>query len=90
MIRRLIIFLIRMRLGLKKYQDFRFDNQKSKTDSYYFDSYNLIKMECYKGNFNLRKSSVSLNWLLNDNCRIHKIKREDTLLHSYLWSTSEH
>ena len=64
-LRRLIIFLIRLRLHLKKGQKFQFDNQK--TDAvYWFTEGALMKME--KG---LRyESSVSLNWLLNEDCKV--------------------
>lgn len=43
--KRLIIFLIRKRLGLKKNQRFTFDNQKSKFDEYYFTDTQLMKCE---------------------------------------------
>jgi hypothetical protein len=62
---RLIIFLIRLRLHLKKGQKFQFDNQK--TDSvYWFTEGTLMKME----NGRRYESSVSLNWLLNEDCKI--------------------
>lgn len=64
---RLIIFLIRKRLRLRKYQRFRFENQKSPTDCYYFTSRNLMK-ETARGY--LHGSGVSLNWLLSDDCHI--------------------
>lgn len=63
--KRLIIFLIRKRLGLKKYQHFRFNNQKSNA-TYFFSDACVMKDE----RFGLHESSVSLNWLLNDNCKI--------------------
>ena len=66
MIRRLIIFLVRVKLGVKKYEVFRFSNQKSKEDYYCFTDAELLKTE--KGI--IRPSSVSLNWLLNDKCQI--------------------
>ncbi len=64
-INRLIIFLIRLKLHLKKGQCFQFTNQK--TDSvYWFTELNLMKMEHgYR-----RRASVSLNWLLDKNCQI--------------------
>lgn len=72
MIKRLILFLVRRRLGLKKYEKFQFTNQKSSTNYYYFTSYAVMKrfgwyceVEC--------ESSVSLNWLLDDNCEIRKV-----------------
>lgn len=66
--RKLAIFFIRQRLGLKKYQNFKFENQRSKTDYYYFTEINLMK---YEGGV-IRPSNVSLNWLLDSNCRIVK------------------
>lgn len=65
MLIKLIIFLIRMKLHLRKGEKFQFDNQK--TDSvYWFTESALMKME--RG---LRyESSVSLNWLLNKDFKI--------------------
>lgn len=82
----LILFLIRRRLGLKKGERFRFDNQKSKFDEYFFTDTELMKFEPkfvpYRNdakweieqgvNAHYRPSSVSLNWLLNDECKITK------------------
>lgn len=65
--KRLIIFLIRTRLGLKKYQHFQFNNQKS--DATYFFSDACVMKDTGTG---LRESTVSLNWLLSDNCKITK------------------
>lgn len=63
--RRLIIFLIRKKLGLKEYSDFRFANQKSEA-VYYFNERELVKIE-----YGLSTpSNVSLNWLLSDECKI--------------------
>lgn len=63
--RRLIIFLIRKKLGLKEYSDFRFANQKSEA-VYYFNERELVKIECGL----ITPSNVSLNWLLSDECKI--------------------
>ena len=68
-VNRLILFLFRKKFGLKKYQKFEFANQKSK-DLYFFDSYNLYKIT-YHGI--MEYSSVSLNWLLDDDCKIKKV-----------------
>lgn len=63
--RRLIIFLVRTKLGLKKFEAFRFTNQK--TDNiYFFTDDRVMKKE--SGIY--RPSNVSLNWLLDDNCEI--------------------
>ena len=69
MIKRLIIFLVRQRLGLKKNQPFRFSNQ-SGIAVYYFTSTEIIKT---KANGQKQKSNVSLNWLLSDECEIDKL-----------------
>lgn len=66
MIKRLILLLIRMKLGLKKYEEFRFNNQNSQFDTYFFTDTQLLKVE--KGK--VRPSNASLNWLLNDECQI--------------------
>lgn len=74
MITRLIIFLIRIKLGLRKYEKFQFTNQKSDYDKYYFTSTCIKKIEYDKhARSYIRESSVSLNWLLNDNCEIKKV-----------------
>lgn len=67
---RLIIFLIRMKLGVRKYRTFRFDNQRSSNDSYYFTATHLLKIE----GCSIREAHVSLNWLLNKECKIVKLE----------------
>lgn len=63
---KLIIFLVRRKLHLGKNEGFQFDNQK--TDSvYWFTEDSLMKME----HGHSYKSGVSLNWLLDKNCKIH-------------------
>ena len=75
MMRRLIIFLVRKRLGLKKYQQFRFTNQKT-DDIYYFTGTALMKKALHESPFGRiwcdEFSGVSLNWLLDKNCLIGK------------------
>ena len=73
MIERLIVFLIRYRLKLKKGQRFRFKNQK--TDNvYYFTADKLIKIPEDKRTVSrAEKSLVSLNWLLSDECEVEVI-----------------
>ena len=77
MVRLLILFLIRVRLGLKKGELFQFENQRYKTDWYYFTDINVMKAvgpnETRPDPF-VRPSNVSLNWLLDDRCTI--IKKE--------------
>lgn len=68
--KRLVIFLVRKRLGLKKYEHFQFDNQKSNA-TYFFSDICVMK----DTGTTLYQSSVSLNWLLNDNCKITKVNK---------------
>lgn len=65
--KRFIIFLIRKRLGLKKYHCFRFVNQK--TDAlYWFTEDRILKL--WHGR--ITPSNVSLNWILDDECELKK------------------
>ena len=66
--KRLVIFLIRKRFGLKKNEKFRFINQKSNA-MYYFNSDRVMKL--WQGH--IEPSRVSLNWLLDDECKIVKV-----------------
>ena len=66
--KRLIIFLIRLRMGLNKYEVFQFANQKSNA-MYYFSEDAVMK----EWHGQVVKSSVSLNWLLDDECEIKKV-----------------
>ena len=68
---KLIIFLLRKKFGLKKYQGFRFTNQKSKENAYYFTGRELLKEDVENGV--IRQSNVRLNWLLDDECQIEKL-----------------
>lgn len=71
--KRLIMFLIRKRLKLRKHEAFIFVNQKSDTDFYYFTDTTLYKV--IDSNYEMTiPSSVSLNWLLDDNCQIDILK----------------
>lgn len=70
MIAKLVIFLIRVKLKLKKYEKFRFDEQKSRHDYYFFTDSKIMK----RSNYVTSPSSVSLNWLLDPNCKVVKVK----------------
>lgn len=63
--RRIVMYLLRKKLGLKKNQRFQFDGQKS--DAVYYISGTHI-MKHYHGRTSL--SNVSVNWLLSDECDI--------------------
>lgn len=77
--KRLILFLIRRRLGLKLNEPFKFANQNSRYDFYWFTPYALLKYEYREDvvGFGLigstDKAHVSLNWLLDDECEIIKV-----------------
>ena len=75
---RLIIFLIRKKLGLKKYEDFQFENQHNKKNTYFFTDSKLFKKVYYPElDYRYRKlSNVSLNWLLSNKCKIIKVDKE--------------
>lgn len=64
--KRLIIFLIRRHLGLKKNEYFRFPDQKS--DALYYFSETAVMKAIMDGM--VIPSTVSLNWLLNPDCVI--------------------
>ena len=94
MVKRLILYLIRRRLRLKKYVWFTFVGQKS-LSAYYFTEEGLNKVEPFNpalinGNtvvvytvagrkWMIRHASVSLNWLLNDECEIEVGSLSSTL-----------
>jgi hypothetical protein len=66
--RKLVIFLIRKKLGLKTYEKFRFVGQK--TDAvYYFTDDNVMKL--WRNQTML--SGVSVNWLLDNDCVIERV-----------------
>ena len=61
---RLLIYLIRKRLGLKKYQKFYLKNQAQKSDRYYFTDDGLMKNIYLTGV--TKRSNMSLNYLLSN------------------------
>lgn len=63
--KRLVMFLLRKKLGLKKDQRFQFDGQKSDAVYYISDEY---VMKYYHGR--TTTSNVSINWLLDGECDI--------------------
>lgn len=66
--RRFVIFLIRKKMGLKKFEKFRFVGQK--TDAvYYFTESSVMKL----WNNHTCLSGVSVNWLLDDDCEIERL-----------------
>lgn len=65
MLRRVIIFLVRKKLGVKKYERFKFVTQKENA-TYYFTESGIMK----EHNGRTFVSGVSLNWLVDDGCEI--------------------
>lgn len=66
--RKLIIFLLCKKLGVKKYQEFQFTNQRSTVDRYFFTDKDLSKWVGEEGI--VRPAKVNLNWLLDDDCEL--------------------
>lgn len=66
--RRIVIFLLRKKLGLKKYENFKFANQKSNAVYYFTES---CVMKRWRGQTML--SGVSINWLLDKDCEIERV-----------------
>lgn len=71
--KKLIVFLIRRRLGLKIGERFQFANQHSILEYYYFTDSALMKIKIHKGTSFHEHSGVALNWLLSDDCEIRKV-----------------
>lgn len=74
MLEKLIVFLIRRKLGVRKCELFRFSNQKTR-DLYYFTEDRLLKIEYkqpggYLTDGTLKNSGVPLNWLLDKECKV--------------------
>lgn len=69
MLLRLIYFLIRLELGLKIEEKFRFGNQKSETDFYFIGRTAIYKVS----NHHVMVSKVPLTFLLSDECEIIKL-----------------
>lgn len=78
---RLILYLIKSRFGLKWNERFRFANQKT-ADIYWFDKtglYKIIYSTTRSGKLQpvgIAVSGVSLNWLLDKECKIQKVTEE--------------
>ena len=68
LMRKFVLFLIRKKLGLNKYEEFRFIGQKSDA-VYWFTNYRLMKR--WRGQTML--SGVSVNWLLDKDCKIERV-----------------
>ena len=67
--KKLIVFMIRKRLGLKENEIFQFENQIGRGVVFYFSKTNLVEI----AHGNIRPSDISLNMLLGDRCNIKKL-----------------
>ncbi len=75
---RLILFLVRRKLGLKNHEYFRFSNQKT-NNLYYIDDRAVWKIQPRHTSYgtvihDVKLSNVSINWLLGDRCKIEKVE----------------
>lgn len=77
MIKKLIIFLIRRKLGLKKYEGFQFTNQNKNNKGIYYFTDDALMRENPNGY--VREGHVKLNYLLSDECEIRKVNRSRNL-----------
>lgn len=67
--RKLILFLIRMHLGVKIGEGFTFEGQKS-NNYYFFTDDALIKI--WRNSGKTERSHVALNYILSEDCRVIK------------------
>jgi hypothetical protein len=76
MLEKAIVYLIRLKLGVEKYERFQFTNQKNTNQIYYFSDNALLKivMSANGRSCDVRLSHVSLNWLLSKDCKIRKVR----------------
>ena len=72
LVKRFIFFLIRRRLGVGLWEAFRFVGQKS--NAIYFITEDAVMKEWRN---DVDKSGVSINWLLDDECKIEKVTEDD-------------
>ena len=70
---RLIMFLVRFKLGVRKFEIFRFSNQKTK-NKYYFDTHTIYRSYLKDHTVHIEPSDVSINWLLNPCCEIERVE----------------
>ncbi len=73
MLTKLIVLLIRVRLGVKRGEHFKFVNQKKK-DIYWFTKTKLLKKTPEGW---ILPSKVSFNWLLDKECRVRFVNGDE-------------
>lgn len=72
--KKFIVYLIRKRLGLKTYELFKFVGQKTDATYYFTDD---AVMKIWDGA--VEKSGVSLNWLLDEECKVISYEVEEVV-----------
>ena len=70
MLRKIVVLLVRKKLKLKKNEEFQFIGQKS--NAVYFFTQDAVMKYWHK---KMMQSGVSLNRLLNDECKIRKVNK---------------
>lgn len=77
--KKLIIYLLRRRLGLKVGELFQFANQNKMNENQYYFFTDSALMKKWKNEKSGREfisySGVALNWLLNDECEIRIVEK---------------
>ena len=67
---RLILFLVRLKLGVKKNVSFKFANQKA--DCRYYIGDDCVWKTWWDGGCHRGPSNVGINWLLSPDCKIER------------------
>lgn len=77
MMNELILFMIRKKLKLKKMQEFCFINKKNNKESYFFSDDAIMKKSLFpNGMPYIRKSSISLNFILSKEAGILILRKK--------------
>lgn len=79
MIRKAIIFLLRMKLGVDEYEAFQFTTQ-SNNNVCFFTKDSLLRMNPHGY---IRECHVGLNYLLSDKCEIKRVNFVGNALRKY-------
>lgn len=79
MIRKAIIFLLRMKLGVDEYEAFRFSTQNS-DNVCFFTKDSLLRMNPHGY---IRECHVRLDYLLSDKCEIKRVNFVGNALRKY-------
>lgn len=75
MLKKMILFSIRMHLGVKKNQLFSFKNQANKENRYFINEKGVYKLLDSNGHF--KASNISMHFLLSGRCQYQMIKYDE-------------